>query len=147
MRQVIFLAGLPASGKSNQLKQMDTDGFRIFDDYKKDAINDDSSFQCSQHFDELIASIKDGVPCAVSDIDFCRTNSREEAEYWVKKLVEDINIKWWFFENDPEQCIINARQRAPRENRNIDTEIVNIQRYSKEYSIPENAEIIPVWRP
>lgn len=51
----------------------------VFDDFKSRAFDDCSGFRNSRKFRSLISALHDGVKCAVADIDFCKTESREKA--------------------------------------------------------------------
>ena len=80
MTEVILLAGLPGCGKTTHLCQMCRDGWLAFDDFKADAIDGSSDFSKSRKFRALIVALNDGLRCVLADIDFCKTESREEAE-------------------------------------------------------------------
>jgi len=83
---VILLVGLPGCGKTTYLCQMCQESWLVFDDYKAEAIGNCSAFRKSSKFEVLIRALCDGLRCAVADIDFCKTESRIEAErsFWRK---------------------------------------------------------------
>ena len=37
----------------------------------------------------------------MADIDFCRTEAREEAEGFLLTIIPNLKLRWLFFENDP----------------------------------------------
>ena len=82
----------------------------------------------------------------MSDIDFCDDFARNEAQLCLQELIPNIKIRWIFFENNPDQCKYNVGLRAKQIHRDIDSEINNIDRYSRNYHILIGSEIIPVWK-
>lgn len=146
--KVTFIAGLSGAGKSEYLKKLVRDTGAIpIPDYKKDAINNNPKFNFSQHFNSLITGLSAGRAYAVADIDFCKKESQDEADYYVRKCAPNAKIEWLFFSNDPEQCKRNAKVRAEATPRDLKHEIELIDYYSSQYHIPPASTIIPVWRP
>jgi hypothetical protein len=141
--QVILVAGLPGCGKTTHLCQMLRDGWLVFDDYKAEAFEDCSKFGSSRKFLPLISALRAGLRCAVADIDFCKTDSREEAEGLLLTIVPSMKFRWLFFENDPSACEANIRSRNRVE---LQTELENLRRYSGSFYIPLNVEVLPVAR-
>jgi hypothetical protein len=47
--------------------------------------------------------------------------------------------EWIFFANDPEQCKVNDRLRGTDRTGDINW-------FSTQYSIPEGANVLPVWK-
>jgi hypothetical protein len=139
--QVILMAGLPGSGKTTHLCQMLRDGWLIFDDYKAQAFEDCSRFGSSRKFLPLISALRCGLRCAVADIDFCKAESREEAEVLLRAIVPGITLRWLFFKNDPSACEANIRSRDRRQ---LQTELDNLHKYSTSYHIPQDADTLPV---
>ncbi len=140
---VILLAGLPGCGKTTYLCQMFTDGWLVFDDFKAMAFNDCSRFRDSRKFRTLITALRDGLKCAVADIDFCSTESRQEAERELLVEVPGVRRGWIFFENDPSACEMNIRSR----NRTcFEKELGYLLKYSSSYNIPQNGVVFAVSR-
>jgi hypothetical protein len=140
---VILIAGLPGSGKTTHLCQMLQDGWLPFDDYKAEAFEDCSKFGSSRKFLPLISALRSGLRCAVADIDFCRTESRDEAESLLSATVPGLKLRWLFFENDSSACEANIRSRDRRQ---LQIELGNLHRYSNSFEIPQGAEVLPVSR-
>jgi len=139
---VILLAGLPGCGKTTYLCQMSQDGWLVFDDYKAKAFDDSSAFRKSRKFRALISALRNGLRCAVADIDFCKTESREEAESVLSAEVPGVKLCWRFFENDPPACEANIRSRnRPR----LQTDLEKLHGYSAFYRIPQGADVLPIW--
>ena len=142
---VIFVVGLPGSGKTEFIRSM-AHPKTEFDDYKAGAFNDDSAFTSARRYLELITTLREGRECVISDIDFCRSEARAEAECILRREVPGLHLQWICFENDPAQCVRNARARAESTRRNLEAELDNIRRYASQYVIPPHAQIFRVWR-
>lgn len=85
------------------------------------------------------------LPChpvpwlVIADVNFCRQDVRDAAEFEIARRFGQIDLEWIFFENDPEQCRSNAIGRS--DNRNVHADIDAL---SRTYVIPEGAATIPV---
>ena len=78
----------------------------------------------------------------VADIDFCRTEARDEAKAELSAEVSHTKMGWIYFENDAAACVENVKTR----NRNcLQKELENIGKYSRVYKIPQDAVVIPVF--
>lgn len=89
----------------------------------------------------LINALRDGVKCAVADIDFCKTESREEAERVVLAEVPGATLGWHFFKNDPSACEVNIKSR----NRDcLRKELGLLEQLSPSYRIPQDAAVFAV---
>jgi len=141
--EVVLIAGLPGCGKTTLLCQMLRDHWLIFDDFKREAFNNSSKFRDSRKFNALIHVLRDQVRCVVADINFCRLDSRHEAEREVLAEVPHVTLSRRFFENDPSSCEANARIR----NRVcLQRELDLIAELSPLYCIPRDAVVLPVGR-
>jgi hypothetical protein len=90
-KEVFFLAGLPGSGKTTYLCQMCRDGWLVFDDFKAFAFEDCSKFCSSRKLNALLVAIRDGVRCAVADVDFrsaCEANVRARNRSCVQRELD-----------------------------------------------------------
>jgi hypothetical protein len=142
-KEVVLLAGLPGSGKTTYLRQMCRDGWMVFDDFKALAFEDCSKFSSSRKLSALLAAIRDGLRCAVADIDFCDTDARNEAEGVLRSEISGLDVRWEFFANDCSACEVNIRTR----NRScLERELDCLAKYSRSYNIPEGAAVLPVWQ-
>jgi hypothetical protein len=140
---VILLAGLPGCGKTTHLCQMCWDGWLVFDDFKANAFDNCSEFRKSRKFRALISALRDGLRCAVADIDFCKPESRTEAEKVLLEDVADVKAGWRFFENDPSACEVNIRSR----NRpSLLADLRELRKCSALYCIPEGADVLRIGR-
>jgi hypothetical protein len=119
------------------------DGWLAFDDFKANAFDDCSEFRKSRKFRALISALRDGLRCAVADIDFCETGPRAEAESVLLAEVPAVNLSWFFFENDPSTCEANIRGRKRP---SLQTDLEKLHEYSEIYNIPRGATVLPVGR-
>lgn len=138
---LVLIAGLPGCGKTTRLCRMLEAGWLIFDDFKANAVDHNSAFRKSRRFRALISAYSDGVRCAVADIDFCKTESREEAEIVLGTEIPGVKLEWLFFANDWAACEVNIlrRNRSTREE-----ELEKLRELSASYQIPPGATVIPV---
>lgn len=125
-RTIIFITGLPASGKttlgSKLAKELD---YFLMDGPEYTLIVEHSMYN-------LI----------VAGSNFCLKQNQER----IKNLLpKNIKIKWLAFENDPEACYKNNLIRKKLTNKmDVSQRISDL---SKLYTYPsENCEIIPVWK-
>lgn len=141
MSEIILLVGLPGSGKTTLLSRMLADGWLVFDDYKAHAFEDCSNFGSSTKFLPLIIALRAGLKCVVADIDFCETESREEAEGLLRAIVPGVQLRRFFFENAPSACEANVRARNSPSH---DDELKKIRDYSPRYEIPDGSDVLLV---
>lgn len=141
-KELLFIVGLPGSGKTPLLESLRDAGWKLFDDYKAEALDNNSHFCASKRYCELIQDLEAGTRCVVADIDFCRTASRNQAENIVKAKIPDLQITWRYFENNVDQCRNNINQggRAP------EPRLVKLDEYASHYIIPEGIVVMPVWK-
>jgi hypothetical protein len=142
--EIILIAGLPGSGKSTHMDSMWRDGWTIFDDFKANAHNDSSAFQHSRNYQILLSALRGGQKCAVADIDFCKTISRDEADVILRTQVPDVKLSWLFFANDFHACQANIKRRASR---SLEENLRKLDEYSVMHRIPTCAWVFPVWNP
>jgi hypothetical protein len=141
--EITLIAGLPGSGKTKYMEAQRQEGWSIFDDFKANALHDSSVFWHSRNYESLLMALREGQKCLVADIDFCKANSRYEAESALRTQIPDLMLGWLFFENDFHACQANIRRRASR---SIEDNLRALQEYRALYEIPIGAQVIPVWR-
>ncbi len=138
---VIVVAGLPGCGKTARLCQMCRDGWVAFDDFKANAYNDSPAFRDSRKFRALIAALRDDLRCVVADIDFCKTDSRAEAERVLRAEVPGLKLSWHFFADHYRACETNIKQR----NRpSLQSDLEKLRDYAGLYRIPAGARVVPI---
>ncbi|MGA8793754.1 hypothetical protein [Candidatus Binatus sp.] len=140
---VILIAGLPGCGKTTYLFELCRDGWLVFDNFKAHAFDNCSAFRKSRKFSALILALSNGVKCVVGDIDFCRTESREEADSVLRAEVPGIEISWRYFAHDKKACKANiTRRNRP----SLNLELKTLDDLSACYRIPWGADVRPCYR-
>lgn len=124
--KVTLIAGLPGSGKTTKLQEMELAGAVTIDD-----ISDLS---------ELPERPVEWL--AVADVNFCIPHVRRAAEAEIARRYGLVEYEWMFFANDPDACHANAERRD--DGRNVAADIAAMSRF---YVIPEGEVAIPVFRP
>lgn len=137
--KLILIAGLPGSGKTTYAKQLrnelvskgiscvlttDPMHLSIFkDDYSKFAHTGDDVWIIESPY-------------------LCRKHDQDALiDYITKNIHFDIqDVKWIVFENNPIQCLANIEHR--QDGRDV---LPTIKLFSRDYHIPDSAQIIPVW--
>ncbi len=139
--KLTVVVGLPGSGKSTLLKSLKKTITGIFaDDFMKDVapgspVLRDPSVTDSRHYPALVRNLRSGKNCLISDIIFCDTLVRAELELAVRNDIRNLDLKWEFFDNNPQQCIANAQHRGRQ--KTLKREIELIQFLTRKYFIPE----------
>ncbi len=125
-KRVIFLVGLPGSGKSHLAKEI----IRFNPEY---VLIDDP---LKGEKDRILEPMSEGKSMVICDPWLCDANAREVAQ----KLFEenDYMINWYYFENDVDKCKANIAHRN-------DGRVV--ERFEPfNYTIPEGIQTIAIWQ-
>tara|TARA_Y100000389_G_C17293018_1_gene429009 strand:- start:238 stop:768 length:531 start_codon:yes stop_codon:yes gene_type:complete len=169
MQEVIFIIGLPGSGKSTLIEHYKSHPFidyKIYDDWMTWTRDDkENEFIADVNYKELLKNIKSGNNVIVSAIRFCSNEFLHKSEYYLKSQFPNLNIKRIYFENDPIKSELNIRYRdkinggywEPNEEgvmwyfgtifENIPLYRIEIQRtkdLSPNYIIPKGSTIFPI---
>lgn len=141
MTTVLFVVGLPGCGKTLYLDELQGQGFRKFDDFKANAVNNSSKFVDSQHYPTLMTALRVGTDCAVADIDFCSVTARAEAEQVIVTTVPQVSVQWRFFAKDVDRC----RDNIVRRNRqSVHQDLKKLSEYAAKYAVPAGCDVLPV---
>src|SRR5688500_2882185 len=109
---VYLVAGLPGSGKTTFLTRRARElRAKLFDDYHAYAFGNLGELYYSRHFAELVTLLEQRITCIVADVIYCKTQKRAECELVLRKVLPQIEIRWWFFESDAAQCRLNVNLR------------------------------------
>jgi RNase adaptor protein for sRNA GlmZ degradation len=127
---VIGIAGLPGSGKSSLIRELEADAYICYDDVNRD---------WKGNIPKARTEAQRGKNVAVSDIMFCE-------ESWQRRLEEELGVpvQWIFFRNDLWQCAKNCLYRFMFEKRHrpLQEEIRKICELSARY-VPQG-DVRPV---
>jgi hypothetical protein len=132
--RVTFIAGLPGSGKTH-LGNCLASQYPAAQVWFVDDITELSQLVGS-HWSPNISHM------IVTDPHFCRPTTRPLAEGVIWEWYQT-PVEWIFFENNPEQCRKNVRQRiAQGDDRKV---MGMIDVLTKIYTIPKGADVRPVY--
>lgn len=120
--KVVIIVGLPGSGKTTYAESAYPD-FRLMDD------------PAGPH--EIPEDIHENI--VVTSPFFCREGALNHVMKLVSDRVPDADLSVIYFENDPEQCLLNSKRRLDKPVENL------IRDLSEVYHPPEGA--LPVWSP
>jgi predicted ATPase len=143
MAKLFIFVGLPGSGKSYQLRELEKAGTIshdcIYHDYHADAPSD--KIEDSLHYQSLINNLKNEKDCAVADIAFCEQARRENFVAAIERTVQGVQTFIKYFENKPEICKKNVAYASRKSAMN---RTQKIDEFSWKYKIPQGADIIEV---
>lgn len=130
MNKITLLVGLPGCGKTFLGNELAKSGAMFIDD-----ISLLGKFKSLQE-----AIINNIAHIIVADVFLCRNTERINAVKTIHKITNNYILEWIFFDNDPEQCRENVKNRQ-------DGRLVNglINQLNKEYTIPEGVIVRPVY--
>ena len=115
MQEVIFIIGLPGSGKSTLIEHYKTHPFidyKVYDDWMTWTYDDqEKDFAADLNYSSLIQSIKQGLNIIIAGIGFCNNEFLQKSEYYLKSQFPNLNIKKVYFENNPIKSETNIRYR------------------------------------
>lgn len=121
---IFVIVGLPGSGKSTLLNKLKKE----YDFYYIDDM---------MNLSELPVTCENLV---IADVHACNPKTRNKMIDIFNKKYENANIQFFYFENNPQQCLENARNR--NDSRKVDTDIRVLSRV---YDIPKGISVIPVY--
>jgi hypothetical protein len=169
MQEVIFIIGLPGSGKSTLIEHYKSHPFidyKIYDDWMEWTYDDnDKDFSADVNYLEVIQNLEQGSNLLISGISFCDNEFLQKSEYYLKSKFPNLKITRVYFENDPVKAEANIRHRDKinggywQENENGEMwyhgtifelkplyrlEIKNAKELSLNYIIPEGYITFPI---
>jgi len=171
MKKVIFIIGLPGSGKTtliNHYLQHPFKEYVVYDDWMKwvkNSSEDKEDFTADVNYNKMIKHIQEGKNVIISTIHFCKIDFLLKSEYYLKLEFPEIHIEKIYFENNIENCINNVKYRdkvrgghwKPNEKGEMwyygtiyygkplfEKEIERIEKISEIYYIPKNSDILKI---
>ncbi len=128
--KVIGIAGLPGSGKSRLMDELQSEGYSRYNDINRD---------WNANLPKARAEVQQERCVAISDIMFCDQSWRQRLE---RELAA--RVQWIFFDNNPWQCAKNClfRFAFQKSHRRLQEEIQKIRELSAGYA--PHGDIRPV---
>jgi hypothetical protein len=129
-KTICLVVGLPGSGKSRYLEQLQKSGFFTInnpENFDKDVL---------PYLDEPDQVI------AIADYHLCFPSSREKMVVRIGGVVQNVSFRWVYFENDPIHCLSNLRAAGVKLGEPTTENF--IWQVSQGYSIPTNIETRPI---
>lgn len=142
--QLVFLGGLPGSGKTTYGNSLEEKGWIFYDDFQARAVEDSPQFRASRYYAELVSQLRAGRRCVVSDIRVIHEEYRRDAAAALRQDVGEVLTELHLFENSPEQCADNVRKA--KGGRRMEPRLQAIAFWSEYYSAPSHAILHRVWR-
>jgi len=131
-KEIVLFCALPGSGKSFHAKRMLVEDGVYIDD-----------ICLHPNLDILKQAIKDNKKqIIITDPFLCRERERVAAAKQLVRLAPDYVVKWIFFENNPEKCLNNIKNRVGEKAKVKEL----IKQLSKEYIIPEGIIPVIIWQ-
>lgn len=135
--KMVWIHGLPGSGKSHLIAQMVQESsldWKVFDD--------------TASVEEIVSALHKGQNVILASPyfeEYTHTGLERELRSRLARF-GDLELSEIWFSNDPDQCIENVLNRRGH---GIDARSIvpEIPHFSKHYRIPSDATVVPVWRP
>lgn len=149
MKKVIFIIGLPGSGKTHLLNQKyKNDEYIYYDDIQSHALFNNGNFTYSQKYPMIITEMGKGEKdIVISDIRYCNMQDYMDTvqiiRWWIDNKNYPYEIDTIVFQNEPEKCKNNVRKDTDR---NVQSRLDKIIEYTKFYNPPlYGVEILDVY--
>jgi predicted kinase len=140
-KKMVLIIGLPGSGKSHLMKNINDGSFIEFDDPEEIEFDEESN-DFSKSWDKIKKVLLEGKNIIINSGDFIQPHGENLISFFQDLgKTYDYSIRTIYFENNPEQCIKNIEKRGFRM---FDNDAMYYA--SKNYKIPVGAEIIQVYR-
>lgn len=148
MQTITIIIGLPGSGKTTYIKNnlSDLSNTMICDDYHKSTPSNSHNFIDSLYYSDLKKALSTNKNIVLSDIAWCKKDRRDLLLSEINRIIDELRIdpqiEFIYFENNPTACKNNVIKRG--RNDRVERELGYIDKWSKEYTIPNDCQIISI---
>ena len=116
MQEVIFIIGLPGSGKSTLIEYYKSHPFidyKVYDDWMACTFDKIKikEFNSECRYKELIQNLDSYNHSIITCVNFCNNEFLHKSEYYLKLKFPNIKIDRIYFENDFKKCKSNIEYR------------------------------------
>lgn len=126
--EVIIIIGLPGSGKTYLGKALSKQyNYPFFDDV---------SLEKTGAMIKMKEAISNKKSFIVADPYLCYVDIQNK----LKGMLKGYDVEWIYFENDPQQCLINSAGRENKKVKNL------IKQLSKNYYIPDDMNLKEIYK-
>jgi adenylate kinase family enzyme len=140
MKNIIFIIGLPGSGKTTLGKKL------LLEKANAIFVDDPSVVLKSKNLSRLFLKAPEYVDTLIISDPHFVMHTQNELMSNMNNVYPDSSISFIYFENNPEQCFLNIQERNKTDFRKISQGF--LQFLSKEYdkNHPKETEYIPVFK-
>lgn len=142
---LLWLGGLPGSGKTHAARRLQALGWVLYDDFQDKAVGDSAHFQDSRHYADLVLDLRSGRRCVVSDLRVIHKAYRKGAAAALVRDAVQVACELHLFDNNPAQCARNVRQAGDAVREAL--RLQEIRHWTRHFSAPREAVLHPVWQP
>ncbi len=133
--KLTLIIGLPGSGKSTL--KMERSEFHD-DDFLRNEL------QPPRGYVGIVERLRAGINCAANDIALCESGRMSDVLERFRRDVPGVEVELIYFQNDPEQCIINVVNDHWCDLRHdVGARIHAIRRFTLLYEPPPDARPVP----
>lgn len=140
-----MVVALPGSGVAATLREL-RDGHTglTIVDFHRNAHGGSGAVNHSRHFRALVEALRAGHHCVITDSEFCDPVRRRLLEHTIRGVLPAGKIQWIYFENAPEKCERNIRQR---DDAGVEHDLRMLSEIAPRYLIPDNITTLSVSQP
>ena len=141
----LIVVGLPASGKTSFVRSLLAGRSHYEDIHHWIYYREQHIRVGDDRFGRFLRDLQAGRPWVIDSVEMCERTVRES---FVREYLCGLQaVDWLFFENDPDQCRLNAQVLEHRGEGHRIHRMREIERVTAVYDIPEEAERRQVYRP
>lgn len=145
MSDLILLYGLPGAGKSTRIRRLSDAGYRVFDDFMANAIDDKPVFLYCRKLGDIITTIRSQKACLMADIRLCDPEFRHEVISEIRALAPGVKYSWHCFDctssESVQRCRRNVQHRERLSGRLEPGTFARIEKFASVFTIEHDAVV------